>query len=239
MIRLFEMQLGVFRWCQKEYVPRFGSRVVVFLHLFSGERRFQDIQYYLERITPPEGCVLRVLSVDVIFSASGDLANPANQRRWIRFALSGCIIACYAGPPCESWSRARCRGGVAGLSYGDGGPRVLRTAEVPQGLEAVRIRELHQILQANRLLLFAIQLFHAMVRVRRLMVVEHPGEPDRPDEAWLPSIWKLFTIRQLVDGGARGCPQGDDSTRSLWGNFAQAYVASHRMRAGHRLGEAF
>lgn len=167
-----------YRWQRKSYVPRFGSRVVVFLHLFSRERRFQDIQYYLERITPPEGCVLRVLSVDVIFSESGDLANVANQKKWIHYALTGCIIACYAGPPCESWSKARSRGGIAGEVRGDNGPRVIRTSQFPQGLEAVKVREAQQLLQANRLLLFVVTLFHAMVRVRRLMVIEHPANPE-------------------------------------------------------------
>jgi len=67
-----------------------------------------------------------------------------------------------------------------------------------QGLGAVKGRELHQILQANRLLLFVLRLFHAMVRVRRLMVVEHPAQPDLPQEAWMASIWKLFVVRQLA-----------------------------------------
>lgn len=132
-------QTRTYRWQRKHYIPRFGSRVVVFLHLFSGERRFQDIQFYLERITPPEGCVLRVLSADVIFSASADLANEENQRKWIHFALSGCIIACYAGPPCESWSKARSRGGIAGEARGDdNGPRAIRTAAMPRSWSSQR-----------------------------------------------------------------------------------------------------
>lgn len=88
---------------------------------------------------PPEGCVLRVLSVDVIFSASDDLANEENQRKWIHFAVSGCIIACYAGPPCESWSKARSRGGIAGEARGDdNGPRAIRTAAMPRSWSSQR-----------------------------------------------------------------------------------------------------
>ena len=113
-------------WSDKSYVPRFGARTLAFLHLFSGERRSQDLQHFLERIVVPAGCLLCILSVDVIFNeTTGDLTNPANQRKWLHYAWCGCIVGAFAGPPCESWSRARRLGGVAGYSVGDGGPRVI------------------------------------------------------------------------------------------------------------------
>ena len=114
-------------WCTEEEetteLPRFGAKFLVFIHLFSGERRRGDIQEYLEKLEVPGGFFLHILSVDIIFDdRAGDLANARNQRMWLRFARAGLIAGVFSGPPCESWSRARVRGGIAGFSAGDGGP---------------------------------------------------------------------------------------------------------------------
>ena len=180
-------------------VPRFRSSTLVFLHLFSGERRKGDIQSFLENMEAPAGYCLHILSVDVIFdSIAGDLANFRNQRRWLAFAREGLIAGIFSGPPCESWSRARLRGGIAGHSKGDGGPRVLRTAEHMSGLETVRVQEAQQLLLANRLLLFTLSLFHTLLQLRRFMLVEHPECPSGRHEDWMASIWKLFVVRSFL-----------------------------------------
>ena len=187
------------QWSDKGYIPRFGSRTLTFLHLFSGERRSQDLQHFLEQIVVPAGFLLCILSVDVIFNEiTGDLTNLSNQRKWLHYAWCGCIVGAYAGPPCESWSRARRLGGVAGYSMGDGGPRVIRSQAFPQGLPALKIKELWQIQLANRLLLFTISLFNVLLHLRRMMVVEHPAEATGSEEGWLASIWKLYCVRQLA-----------------------------------------
>ena len=177
-------------------VPRFRSPTLVFLHLFSGERRDGDIQSFLETMEAPAGYCLHVLSVDVIFdSIAGDLANFCNQKRWLAFARDGLIAGIFSGPPCESWSRARLRGGIAGHSTGDGGPRVLRTEEHISGFETVRVQEAQQLLLANRLLLFTLSLFQILLQLRRFMLVEHPECPSGRREDWMGAIWKLFVVR--------------------------------------------
>lgn len=40
-------------WCFPSYVPRFGAKELVFVHLFSGERRDSDIQMWMERSPAP------------------------------------------------------------------------------------------------------------------------------------------------------------------------------------------
>ena len=75
-------------WCIDEEVcselPRFGAKFLVFIHLFSGERRRGDIQDFLEKLTVPGGYILHILSVDVIFDdKAGDLASVRNQRMWL------------------------------------------------------------------------------------------------------------------------------------------------------------
>ena len=51
----------------------------------------------------------------------------------------------FSGPPCETWSRARLQGGVAGEMPGDGGPRIVRTCEVPYGVACMKVPEAEQV----------------------------------------------------------------------------------------------
>ena len=183
------------RWREGHYVPRLISKNIVILHLFSGERRAEDLQSFLSDLNVPSGHCLTVLSVDIIYdSKSGDLSSQTNQERWFYYVRSGCVAIAYAGPPCETWSRARQRGGVAALSRGDGGPRVLRSPSQPEGFDHLTIAEAEQLLQANRLLLFTLRLFMLMTYAHRLMVMEHPILPAAEGEEWLPSIWRLYAV---------------------------------------------
>ena len=183
-------------WKTESYVPKFKSSSFVVLHLYSGERRFNDLQSYLEGMVMPDGYTLVVLSVDVVFDAiSGDLASETNQTRWERYVTSGCIAMIFSGPPCETWSRARLQGGVAGEMPGDGGPRIVRTGEVPYGVACMKVPEAEQVLQANRLLLFTLKLFLLMTFQQKFMMIEHPSPSPRAEDFWLASIWKLFATR--------------------------------------------
>ena len=174
------------KWDHKPYIPRFGSKVMAFLHLFSGERRTGDLHTALENLKAPAGCVLVVISVDIIFACG------ASQKKWVEFMLAGCIAGIFAGPPCETWSRSRARGGIPGFSRGDGGPRTLRHIDQPQGLGQLKVKEAKQLAVANRLLCFSLTLMLCAIQVHRLMVLEHPEEPDQEDQRWIASIWRLF-----------------------------------------------
>lgn len=186
-------------WRSREYLPRFCSTVLVFVHLYSGTRRPGDLQSFLETIEIPASCTRVVLSVDIVFDAQhADLTQEEVQQRWIQFILRGCICAIFAGPPCESWTRSRIAGGVPGFSGGDGGPRMLRTSQSPMGLGSLRIRELRQVEAANILLLFTIMAFQFMVAMHRVMFIEHPSEPNGSTEAWLPSIWRLKVMKIMT-----------------------------------------
>ena len=189
---------GPWRWKEKQYVPRFGSHILIWLHFCSGERRAEDVQAYLETLRVPSGYILRILSVDVIYDPiAGNLACPVNQAKWLGHIDSGHVIGFLAGPPCESWSRARLHGGLAGWSYGDGGPRTLRTLEFPQGLSAMRVAEQRQVLLGNRLLCFIMMAFIHMLRLSRFAMVEHPATSKLASESWLASIWRLFMTEIL------------------------------------------
>ena len=191
---------GPWQWERQDYIPRFGCHVLIWLHLFSGERRADDLQMQLEELTAPPGFVLRILSVDVIFdAAAGNLACHKNQEKWLCNIDRGFVAGLMAGPPCESWSRARIHGGIAGWSTGDGGPKVVRTMEYPEGLPSMTIREFLQTIIGNVLLCFVMKAFVRMLKRRRFAMVEHPSASDRPEEQWLASIWKLFMTKVLLD----------------------------------------
>lgn len=139
-----------------------------------------------------------ILAVDIIYDAiNADLSSEQIQARWMDFIRRGYIAALYAGPPCESWSRSRKGGGVPEHESGDGGPRVVRLANCPYGIESLKVREVQQLLLANTLLLFAIQAFFAMVLCGRFAMIEHPATPSDPSERWLASIWKLYIVEAV------------------------------------------
>ena len=185
-------------WQDGEPIPRFVQKELVFLHLFSGEKRAGDLQDALHEINIPRGCVRVILAVDIIYdSVNADLSSAQIQARWMDFIRRGYIAALYAGPPCESWSRSRKGGGVPEHESGDGGPRVVRLAQCPYGIASLTVREVQQLLLANTLLLFALQAFFAMVLCGRFAMIEHPATPSDPSERWLASIWKLYIVEAL------------------------------------------
>jgi len=212
-------------------LPRFGAKFLVFIHLFSGERRRGDIQEYLEQLVVPGGFILHILSVDVIFDdKAGDLANARNQRMWLRCA-SALIAGVFSGPPCESWSRARARGGVAGFFLGDGGLRTIRTEEETAGLNTVKVKEARQLLLANRLLLFTLSLFLVLLPRRKFMVMEHPACPGEDHEHWMASVWKMYIIRcfqKHPDVQIHTIHQG-----KFWGGFSQTHNLDGAMWQRH------
>lgn len=130
-------------------VPRpLGFAQVVVAHLFSGRRRPGDFQSFAEAAILPGGLTCSALSVDIIFSVQwGNLLRKETLELFLRAVHCGVIICILAGPPCESWSIARLRGGVL-----DDGPRPVRSAEELSGFGHLRMSELRQVCTGNELL---------------------------------------------------------------------------------------
>eukprot|EP00438_Fugacium_kawagutii_P028742 Skav229642 [mRNA] locus=scaffold649:313161:315617:+ [translate_table: standard] len=176
---------------QGDYVPRPFSAHRVLLHLFSGRRRYGDIQDYLERLPPQEGTTLHVLSIDIVFDDRwGNLADPTTQQWWIANIRSGWIVGMLAGPPCSTWSKAR-GNIVAGRRFA---PRVIRTVDRPWGIQQVAVRELLQLLMGNQLLVFCLEALLELWWVGGSAVMEHPACPDDTTKA---SIWRTTPIQVL------------------------------------------
>ena len=176
-----KMQTQMFRCVRPpKYQP------VVFAHLFSGHRRFSDVQECLER----KG--FSMISVDIIFNVTlGDLNRPETFALFKRAIEENVIQGIVAGPPCETWSRARGQP----LPDGSSGPRVLRTNAKPFGKLDLSKREDEQVTFGTRLLAVAVKLLCVALAHGKTGVLEHPAGDD--NEPHLVSIWKTAILRLL------------------------------------------
>ena len=179
-------------------IPRqFGVYRIV-LHAFSGRRRIGDFQFYLDELiqSSPAPFTIITVSLDIIVdNVRGNIADPDVRAFWFHSISQGWTVALLAGPPCETWSRAR---GVRLHSTGPRAPRVIRDADDLWGFPHLRLRELDQIEVGNLLLCFTAEAFVRLADTGGYGVVEHPKEPE--DDASLASIWKLplfLALRQL------------------------------------------
>ena len=162
------------------------------VHAFSGRRRVGDFQYYLDRTSAvEEGFVLHTISLDLVVDACwGDVSRVETRQFWLHGIRAGYVTSLLAGPPCETWSKAR---GVA--VPGRRCPRVLRLLEALWGMDSLSLRELRQLGVGNLLLLFTVEALVHLALVGGHGILEHPAIPDEEEKA---SIWRLPLIATLL-----------------------------------------
>ena len=98
------------------------------------------------------------------------------------------VVGLIGGPPCETWWQARERALPAALEGGPShAPRVLRTAEFPWGLEALRLREMQQLSAGNSLMGFQLAAVIDLYCTGGIALTEHPAPPRAVNSV---SIWK-------------------------------------------------
>ena len=189
-----------FLW-QPMTVDRMRSRLITFVHLYSGHRREGDVEDHLSQRVMPDGCVLRCLSIDIIFDyQKGDLRNARTQQDWLQWARAGVLDGALMGPPCHTFSVARECGGIAGATTGDGGPRVVRLANAQYGISQVRPQEAEHVLVSNELLAFSLCLIIVMIVSGKWATLEHPKDKDEdqpPCSQWRASIWRIPAVQAL------------------------------------------
>ena len=113
---------------------------------------------------------------------------------WQKAALDGFVVAFLAGPPCETWSKARGQG--ISLDKSKKLPRILRNADHLWGLPSLALKELVQVLTGNQLLTFTL-----LMQTGGCGVLEHPAEPDDDMAA---SIWKVPAVLALFQAPGVG-----------------------------------
>jgi len=170
------------------------------VHLYSGRRREGDFQHWMEHYLNQyhpglRGCVY-VISVDTAIHHSMNIHSPALWNHLLDYARAGRLLALLLGPPCETWSAARCHP-LPGEDRR--GPRPLRTAAELWGLPLLSMAELLQLSVGNCLLLKGIWLSVAVTFHSGSIVLEHPAMPYAEDFA---SVWRSGILCLLLRGGA-------------------------------------
>ena len=168
-------------------IPRpVGGPIKVLLHLYSGQRREGDVQYWTEHLAPPTDAQIYVLSIDIANDANkGDLTKWTTVNFWILQMREGKVAALLAGPPCETWSAARTRP----LQNVKRQPRPLRSRQQPWGLSYLSTREYDQLDLGNQLLRVTILCLYVAYHTRVPAVMEHPATAE--DERMGASSWLL------------------------------------------------
>ena len=93
-----------------------------FVHLFSGLRREEDLEWWLVRLGGSRGLKISVENFDLAYGQCFDLANEETIRDLPERIRKGFAQGARDGSPCSTWSRAR---------FAPGGSPPLRDRERP------------------------------------------------------------------------------------------------------------
>jgi len=169
------------------------------VHLYSGRRREQDFQFWMEKYLDENHSRLRgctyVISIDTAIHHTMNIHSPELWNHLLDCARAGRLLGLLLGPPCETWSAAR---NHVLQDEGRRGPRPLRTAAELWGMPLRTLSELLQLSVGNCLLLKGIWLAVAVTYHSGSAALEHPAMPY---DAELPSIWRSGILRLLLRGG--------------------------------------
>eukprot|EP00435_Cladocopium_sp_Y103_P073809 s386_g45.t1 len=151
-----------------------------------------DIEWFLDSMSSKcSGFIILTVSIDIIIDSEyGDISKSEVRSLWLHYICAGHVAGFIAGPPCNTWSRARSVQLTDRL-----GPRVIRTPDEPWGLSALRIGELQQITIGTILLGFALECLLALAMHSGCGLVEHPRASDDDDAV---SIWKLPVVHLIM-----------------------------------------
>lgn len=140
------------------------------LHFFSGRRRPQDLQFFLEQAAQDHCSAIRVLSLDVAIDGRlGNLASDEAYIFWTDKAKRGYIYSFMAGPPCETFTKARFRAN---------GPPPLRSQLFRCGLPGLVGKFHRQVESGSFLWRFSISMLTSQMAAGKGGIFEHPAPYD-------------------------------------------------------------
>ena len=158
---------------------------VVFLHLFSGHRRENDLEHFLMRIGASLGLMVVVVCADLGYGDQWDLRKRGNTERLLKQISEGYYHAVHSGPPCSTWSAAR--------FSEKPGPPPLRSRLKPWGISGLPQKHHKQVQEANIMMMASLDILDAFFSRSLPGAKEHP-EHIREE---LPSIWATEEWKQL------------------------------------------
>ena len=176
------------------------------LHLFSGRRRENDLQFFVEELQQAVTSYrIEVLSVDLAAGGdSCDLCCPIRQEVFLRLIRTLIVVGIMAGPPYETWSSSRWADVTPLLQAGallqhvhHKRPLPLRSKGAPWGWSWLRETAHCQTRTGSLLLQFTLLAFAEAYLHHVAMALGHPEEPEGIDMP-LPSIWGLRVTQELM-----------------------------------------
>ena len=184
-------------------VKTLGAGPYYVVHLYSGRRRDDDFHHFMQKFLengPRQiSQSVLVISIDTAIDATMNVHDAQLWAFLLEAARNGQILALLLGPPCETWSGARFEEQIDEEGKPLKGPRPLRGApDSPWGLEQLSLKELHQILIGNGLLLKGLHLSACVACQGGAVALEHPAPPFQIER---PSVWRTAIIKLLCSAG--------------------------------------
>ncbi len=177
-------------WCDAVRAAKRGDqRVFVVMHFFSGERRPQDVQEWLEGWMEEAGLKLLMISVDLAYDPLWDFTKPSSFHNIYQLCVEGLIDATLGGPPCSTVARSR----HVPLP-GGGGPRPLRFRDQPWGRWDLKPFEEERVQEANTLWLNYMAVSEAVSSRQGAHLWEHPADPGTDP---YPSVWATMEMQMM------------------------------------------
>ena len=179
-------------------VPRPMGKERYVIHAFSGRRRAGDFQHFVDKAQQefPE-TLIYTISLDIMVNSEwGDISKKDVREFWLGAVKERYVVGAFAGPPCETWSKARGRQADEPETMVEKrGPRILREADSLWGRASLALREVRQLDTGNLLLLFTLELLITLALEGGIGGMEHPAPPEEQDKA---SVWRLPVIEFLM-----------------------------------------
>ena len=159
---------------------------LVFIHAFSGERRPEDLQWWLEVLGHAFGIEISCLSFDPANNSTYDIMDDAMFGA-LRFACwSGMVFGLHGGPVCATWSR---------LLWLSGGPPALRSRAFPFGLPHLQGPAREKCRRGTEFFLRHVDLMQGVICAGGAALLEHPDDPGGPPFA---SVFDTDVLKMLL-----------------------------------------
>ena len=182
---------------------RLHIKTLVFVHVFSGFRRENDLHQLLEHQI--WGAIhFFVISIDMCMQKiEGNLASSKAFQFWMHQIATGQVCGMGGGPPCETFTAARLMEG--------GSPAAIRRFALI-GYPNLRQRQWQQCLIGSRLIRFLVEALLCLAHTGGTGFLEHPQFPLWATHKNPASVWRSREIRLLHTLACVGITSFDQCT---------------------------
>ena len=148
-----------------------GSRTIVVMSFFSGERRCGDIHHFVEQQAKAADIPILMISIDLAVDARWDLANDETFHSIMKMTR-GFVDIVIGGPPCSTVSRAR-------FNRTHQGPRPVRFRWCIWGRPDLTTAEKSRVDEANKLWINYMAVCESVSGQGGAHLWEHPKDPGQ------------------------------------------------------------